>query len=349
MLVEGGLLAHDLRAGRVAERAGRVGLEPQLTACQEVGPGLEGAGPDGVAAVLAREGGQVARVGRLGQIRLADEGVVVHVVGDDHDVVRAVRLRDHRGLGVGGARAGGDLLARVVEHVHVEVVGGLLRPLDRDGHAALGVVVPVAVRDRHLEVEAVAHLVVGVVRGGRALAGITHGPRGVHGALPGHALVAVVQDAAAGGRRPRLLGGGPEEGRAEECGRADHRQGARAGRSLPSQPSLPQSSQSVQGASPLNPSDPWSPAGRCLPVLELLLFRATSSTKVHRVRRFCQCPCTGCVLARAASSRRRAALARAAFPVRAKPSDAVPARAAARSCPRAAGPAVPAGRRGRPP
>ena len=198
----GGSGAHDGRAGGVAERAGRVRLEAQLTAGEEVGLRGELPGPDRVAALAAGEGRQIAGVGGLRQVGGAREGVVVHVVRHDHDVVRPGGARDDGGLGVGGPRAGGHLLAGAVVDVHVEVVRRRL-PADRHRDAALGVVVPEAVGHGDGEVEPVADGVLGVVGGRGARLGAAAGPLGVDGALPGDAAVGGVQYAAHGARRRR--------------------------------------------------------------------------------------------------------------------------------------------------
>lgn len=186
-----------------------VGLRPEL-------PGL-----DGVAAVAAAEGREISRVRRLGQIRLAGEGVVVHVVRHDQHVVGPRRVRDHRGLGVGGARAGGDLLAHVVVDVQVEVVGGVLPP-DRDRYAALGVVGPIPLGYRDVHIEAVADLVVRVVGGGRAALGTARRALGVDGALPADAPVCVVENGARSGRRERGPRRGAQHGDGQGGGEPRH-------------------------------------------------------------------------------------------------------------------------------
>lgn len=205
----------------VAERSGRVRLQPELAVRQEVRPGLQRSGRDGVPPVVAAEGGQVARVRCLRQIDLSRVAVVVHVVRHHQHVVRPRRVRDHGGLGVGGARAGGDLLARAVVHVQVEVVGGVL-PLDGDRHPALGVVRPIPLGDLDVHVESVADLAVGVLGGRWAGLGAARGALGVDRALPGDALVGGVEDGTRRGRRESRSRGRAEQGDGQSGGQPRH-------------------------------------------------------------------------------------------------------------------------------
>lgn len=240
-----------------------------MTTRQEVRLRLELSGLDGVAAVAPAEGGQVARVGGLRQIGLARERVVGDVVRHDDHVVRPVGPGDHRGLGVGRARAGGDLLAGGVVDVHVEVLGGLL-PLDGDRHTTLRVVVPVAVGSRHGEVEAVADLVVRVLGGRRTVTGAADRALGIDGALPRHALVGVIEHAA---RR------GLPRGRFRRGRLAERRRGRRQ--------VLPRPRPVGGPGGEVFARDTSLRAG-CLQMLEHASDRATSRARIHHYAGACQ-------------------------------------------------------------
>lgn len=221
--------------------------------------------------MASAEGGQVPRVGGLRQIGLARERVVRDVVRHDDHVVRPVGPGNHRGLGVGRARAGGDLLARGVVDVHVEVLGGLL-PLDGDRHTTLRVVVPVAVGSRHGEVEAVADLVVRVLGGRRTVVGAADRPLRVDGALPRHALVGVIEHGARGGRRVGGFGGGAEQSGGQGGGKSCRGQGGPTG-------PVVKSSHGIH---------PFEPSTECLQMLEHASDRATSRARIHHYAGACQ-------------------------------------------------------------
>lgn len=217
------------------------------------------------------EGGEVPRVGGLREICLAGEGVVGDVVRHDDHVVRPVGPGNHRGLGVGRARAGGDLLARGVVDVHVEVLGGLL-PLDGDRHTALRVVVPVAVGSRHGEVEAVADLVVRVLGGGRTVGGAADRALRVDGALPCDALVGLVEHGARRGRGVGGFGGGAEQSGGQGGGEAHCGEGGPTGAVVKSSHGM----------------HPFVSSTACLQMLEHGSDRATSRARIHHYAGACQ-------------------------------------------------------------